>query len=395
MVADDAALKRARVTIKVIGVGGGGNSVLMRMAKSDFIREQNIEDIELIGINTDAKQLARLNAQGIPVLQIGDTLTHGRGTGGNAAIGEQAAKSDEARIKKVIEGADLVFITAGMGAGTGTGAVPVVSKIAKDLGVLTIGVVTLPFKFEGSRKMRIAKEGTAEMQSYMDALLAIHNDNLMKLPENRKLTLVNAFKLADQVLEQAILCIAELILKTGVINVDFADVTTIFRQSDSSDALLGIGASKNSAVDAVKKAIESPLLDKSLKGARGVILNLSGDKTMSLCDVNDASEYICAQTDPNVNIILGTVIDEKLKGEIRATIIATDFAGSEDSLDVPSMGKPLAAPAPAAKKREFDLEPPAFMQKKNSQAAPAHGAFAIPAFKLTPDMPSAPKKEDH
>ena len=240
MMADDTTLKRARVKIKVVGIGGGGNSVLLRMAKSDFIHAQNIEDIELIAINTDAKQLAMLEDAGITCLQIGAAITHGRGTGGNLEVGEQAAKADEGRIKEALSGADLVFVTAGMGAGTGTGVVPVVSQIAKELGVLTIGVVTLPFAFEGTRKKRLAEAGVLKMQGYMDALLAIHNDNLMKLPENRKITLVQAFKLADSVLEQAIRCIAELILKTGVINVDFADVTTIFTQSEASDALLGI-----------------------------------------------------------------------------------------------------------------------------------------------------------
>ena len=390
MMADDTALKRARVTIKVIGVGGGGNHVLARMAQSDFIHAQNIEDIELIAINTEARQLALLENLGITCLQIGEQVTQGRGTGGNAAIGEAAAKADEAKIKNAITGADIVFITGSLGGGTGTGAVPTVAEVAKDLGVLTVGVVTLPFAFEGSRKTRFAQQSITAMQGYMDALLAIHNDNLMKMPENRKITLVDAFKVADSVLEQAIRCIAELILKTGVINVDFADVTTIFTQSESSDALLGIGLADDAAT-AVAAAAKSPLLDKSLKGARGVILNLTGDENMSLYDVDNATKFICEQTDPNVNIILGTVIDENMKGKVQATIIATDFAGST-AIKAPKLDVPQSK---LQKPKGIELSTPSFMQQPKAPQAPQPpeppkqekpaGAFAIPAFRLTPN----------
>lgn len=393
MMADDTALKRARVTIKVIGVGGGGNHVLARMAQSDFIHAQNIEDIELIGINTEAAQLALLENMGITCLQIGEQLTQGRGTGGNAAVGEAAAKADEAKIKNAITGADIVFITGSLGGGTGTGAVPTVAEVAKDLGILTVGVVTLPFAFEGSRKTRFAQQSITAMQGYMDALLAIHNDNLMKMPENRKITLVDAFKVADSVLEQAIRCIAELILKTGVVNVDFADVTTIFTQSESSDALLGIGLADDAAT-AVAAAAKSPLLDKSLKGARGVILNLTGDENMSLYDVDNATKFICEQTDPNVNIILGTVIDEDMKGKVQATIIATDFAGST-AIKAPKLDVPQSK---LQKPKGIELSTPSFMQQPKAPQAPHApeppqppkqeknaGAFAIPAFRLTPN----------
>lgn len=393
MMADDTALKRARVTIKVIGVGGGGNHVLARMAQSDFIHAQNIEDIELIGINTEAAQLALLENMGITCLQIGEQLTQGRGTGGNAAVGEAAAKADEAKIKNAITGADIVFITGSLGGGTGTGAVPTVAEVAKDLGILTVGVVTLPFAFEGSRKTRFAQQSITAMQGYMDALLAIHNDNLMKMPENRKITLVDAFKVADSVLEQAIRCIAELILKTGVVNVDFADVTTIFTQSESSDALLGIGLADDAAT-AVAAAAKSPLLDKSLKGARGVILNLTGDENMSLYDVDNATKFICEQTDPNVNIILGTVIDEDMKGKVQATIIATDFAGST-AIKAPKLDVPQSK---LQKPKGIELSTPSFMQQPKAPQAPHApeppqppkqeknaSAFAIPAFRLTPN----------
>lgn len=395
MMADDTALKRAHVNIKVIGVGGGGNSVLARMADSDFIHAQNIEDIELVAINTEAKPLDALDGRGITCLQIGETVTHGRGTGGSIEAGEAAAKADAVKIKGALQGADIVFLTAGMGAGTGTGAVPVVAQLAKELGVLTVGVVTMPFAFEGTRKKRTAEAGLTKMQGYMDALLAIHNDNLMKIPENKKITLVDAFKLADSVLEQAIRCIAELILKTGVINVDFADVTTIFTQSESSDALLGIGLADDAAA-AVEEAVKSPLLDKSLKGARGVILNLTGDETMSLLDVDNATKFICEQTDPNVNIILGTVIDKEMQGKVQATIIATDFADGVVVLPPPQMPS-MQPPTPSLQKpKPAELSTPSFMNHPQrpatlpqSQQKPA-GAFAMPPFPLVHD-PKGPQ----
>ena len=279
-------------------------------------------------------------------------------------MAEQAAKAEENKIKDALNGADLIFITAGMGGGTGTGAAPVVARLAKELGILSVGVVTVPFSFEGSRKKRTAMEGIVKMQSQMDALIAVENDNLMKLPENRRMTIVTAFEYADEVLKQAINCVAELILTTGVINVDFADVTTIFRQSDSSDALLGIGSSKRSAVDAVKAAAESPLIDKGLKGARGVILNLTGDHTLSLYDVDEATRYIVEHADPEVNIILGTVVDDS----------------------VVMKSPTVKVPESKVQKTAFSLDTPSFMNK--TQEKPAFkqpGAFAIPAFKLTDD----------
>lgn len=347
---DDAAIKKALVTIKVFGVGGGGNSVLKRIAESDFL------DIDLVAVNTDSHALSFSNTNAIRSVQIGEMITKGRGTGGRVELGEQAAKADSERLKSMMVGADMIFITAAMGGGTGTGAAPIVARLAKELGMLTVGVVTLPFSFEGRRKQRIANEGIVKMQSYMDALIVVKNDNLMKLPENKDLSMVDAFHEADSVLRQAIRCVAELILTIGVINVDFADMTTIFRQSESADALLGIGRSKISAVKAVQEAIQSPLIDKSLKGARGIILNITGDETLPIHDVNAAASYIFSQTEDDVNIILGTVIDKSMNGMIQATIIATDFADSlalkSPTIDVPkstvtvSKGFDFNAPKP-------------------------------------------------
>lgn len=373
----DETLVKPKVKIKVFGVGGGGNSVLMRMG------QHNELDIELYAVNTDAKQL-QITAQvgGVNCIQIGENLTRGRGTGGNIQIGEQAAKNDAAKLQAAMNGADLVFVTAGMGGGTGTGAAPIVARLAKEMGILSVGVVTVPFAFEGNRKKKVAQEGITKMQSQMDALIAVENDNLSKLPENRKMSLVKAFECADNILKQAINCVAELILTTGVINVDFADVTTIFRQSESSDALLGIGVSERSAVDAVKIAAESPLIDKGLTGARGIILNLTGDSTLSLYDVDEATRYIVKHTDPEVNIILGTVEDNTMKGAVQATIIATDFADSV-VMKAPTVKVPESAiKKETLQKETFQMEVPAFMNKDKKEEKPSQ-PFAIPAFKLT------------
>ncbi|EJU27063.1 cell division protein FtsZ [Selenomonas sp. CM52] len=372
MITDDTKIKRAVVTIKIIGVGGGGNSVIERIA------EGNELDVELIAINTDAKQLAYMEEAGIKALAIGRELTKGLGTGGVADLGEAAAKGDEAKIKEVLKGADLVFVTASMGGGAGTGAAPVVAKIAKDMGILTVGVVTVPFSFEGARKKRVANEGIAKMQGNLDALIVVHNDNLMKLPENKHMTLVNAFKAADDVLRQAINCIAELILTTGEINVDFADLTSTFRQSQSGDALLGIGESQRSAIEAVQKAVESPLVEKSLTGARGLILNLSGSERMTLDDVGEATNYIRENTHPDVNIILGTIIDSSMGQTIRATIIATDFVDG-----VVMKAQRMEAPESKLKTESIaSLEPPSFM-KQPTEKVPAFASrsdFALPKF---------------
>ena len=372
MITDDTKIKRAVVTIKIIGVGGGGNSVIERIA------EGNELDVELIAINTDAKQLAYMEEAGVKALAIGRELTKGLGTGGVADLGEAAAKGDEAKIKEVLKGADLVFVTASMGGGAGTGAAPVVAKIAKDMGILTVGVVTVPFSFEGARKKRIANEGIAKMQGNLDALIVVHNDNLMKLPENKHMTLVNAFKAADDILRQAINCIAELILTTGEINVDFADLTSTFRQSQSGDALLGIGESQRSAIEAVQKAVESPLVEKSLTGARGLILNLSGSERMTLDDVGEATNYIRENTHPDVNIILGTVIDSSMGQTIRATIIATDFVDG-----VVMKAQRMEAPESKLKTESIaSLEPPSFM-KQATEKVPAFSSrsdFTLPKF---------------
>ena len=355
-----AGITRAVIRIKVVGVGGGGNSVLLRLA------EDRIPGIELLGVNTEAKQLSLLKDAGIEVLQIGERLTKGRGTGGVAEIGEKAAENEIARLEQVLKDVDLVFITAGMGGGVGTGAAPVIARLVKKLGMLSIGVVTVPFSFEGKRKLRVAEQGVEAMREQMDALLVVHNDNLMNLPGNKRMTLMQSFKEADSILRQAILCISEVILVTGVVNVDFADVVSIFRQSGSSDALLGIGESRNgSVIEAVQHAIESPQVERALDGARGLILNISGDETLPLFEVNEAMEYVTAHTHPDLNVVFGTIVEPTLSGTVRATLVATDFVDSADAYRTPK----VRTGQPGNARRSQSIMKSAAAQQQNRRAA--------------------------
>ena len=313
-----AEIIKPKITIKVVGVGGGGNNIVR------CVREKYDLDITLIGLNSDLRQLNTLHKQGITVLPVGERLTNGRGTGGRVELGEQAARGSEKQIRALLEGTDLVVIVATMGGGFGTGAAPVVAEIAQEMGILSIGVVTTPFHFEMARKMQTAQAGIARMQGYTDAFITVRNDNLLKIAPDRNMSFVDAFSLADEVLRQTVGCVAELILTTGVINVDFADVTTIFRQGGSSDALLAIGTDE-SPQKAVRKAIESPLIDRGIEGARGVVLNITGSPAMSLRDVDEAVHYIHRNAHPEVNVIVGLVVQPEMAGRVQATLIATDF----------------------------------------------------------------------
>ena len=313
-----AEIIKPKITIKVVGVGGGGNNIVR------CVREKYDLDITLIGLNSDLRQLNTLHKQGITVLPVGEKLTNGRGTGGRVELGEQAARGSEKQIRALLEGTDLVVIVATMGGGFGTGAAPVVAEIAQEMGILSIGVVTTPFHFEMARKMQTAQAGIARMQGYTDAFITVRNDNLLKIAPDRNMSFVDTFSLADEVLRQTVGCVAELILTTGVINVDFADVTTIFRQGGSSDALLAIGTDE-SPQKAVRKAIESPLIDRGIEGARGVVLNITGSPAMSLRDVDEAVHYIHRNAHPEVNVIVGLVVQPEMAGRVQATLIATDF----------------------------------------------------------------------
>ena len=336
------------VAIKVVGVGGAGNNVVNRMVKS------GTQGVEFISINTDKQALAVSSAD--EKIQIGEKLTHGQGAGSNPEVGKRSAEENRSNIARAVENADMVFITAGMGGGTGTGAAPTVAEIAKESGVLTVGVVTRPFKFEGKRRADQAEVGIQEMMSKVDSLLIIPNDRL-KYATDQKVTLSNAFEIADDVLKQAVTSISDLIKNTGFINLDFADVTTIMK--DAGFAHMGVGRSsgKGKAEDAARMAVASPLMETSINGARGVLINITGSQEMGLEDVEAAATLVQEAAHPDANIIFGATFDDSLQDEIRVTVIATGFDSAPTaSFETPKetaaapqvhVSVPKAEPAPA------------------------------------------------
>ncbi|NLC53987.1 MAG: cell division protein FtsZ [Firmicutes bacterium] len=303
-------------TIKVIGVGGGGTNAVNRMI------EAGLQGVEFVAINTDGQALLRSKAD--TRLRIGDQLTKGLGAGANPEIGRQAAEESKDEISQVLSGTDMVFITAGMGGGTGTGAAPVIAEMAKEAGALTVGVVTKPFNFEGKVRMIQAEDGVKALKERVDTLITIPNERLFQIVD-KKTSFVEAFKIADDVLRQGVQGISDLITITGLINVDFADVKTIMNNAGS--ALMGIGVAKgdNRAVDAAKSAVSSPLLETSIAGAKGILLNITGSSDLGLFEINEAAAIITEAADPDANIIFGAVIDDNLGEEIRITVIATGF----------------------------------------------------------------------
>ncbi len=302
--------------IKVIGVGGGGNNAVNRMITA------GLQGVEFVTVNTDSQAL-QLSRAGEKV-QIGIKLTKGLGAGANPEIGAKAAEESREELAKVLKGADMVFVTAGMGGGTGTGAAPIVAEVAKEMGALTVGVVTRPFTFEGRKRAMQAEKGIAELKSKVDTLITIPNDRLLQVVDKHT-TIHEAFRIADDVLRQGVQGISDLIAVPGLINLDFADVKTIM--SNTGSALMGIGQAtgENRASDAARKAISSPLLETSIEGAKGVLLNITGGTNLTLFEVNEAAGIIAEAADPEANIIFGAVIDENLKEEIRVTVIATGF----------------------------------------------------------------------
>ncbi len=303
-------------SLKVIGVGGGGTNAVNRMI------EAKIQGVEFIAINTDGQALNRSNAD--IRLRIGDALTKGLGAGANPEIGQRAALESKDEILGVLQGADMVFVTAGMGGGTGTGAAPIIAQMARELGALTVGVVTKPFLFEGRIRQNQAEKGVATLKENVDTLITIPNERLLQIVD-KNTSIVEAFRMADDVLRQGVQGISDLITITGLINVDFADVKTIM--STAGSALMGIGLSKGEgrAVQAAKSAINSSLLETSIEGSKGVLLNITGSSNLTLADVNEAAAVITEAADPDANIIFGAVIDESLGEEIRVTVIATGF----------------------------------------------------------------------
>ncbi|KKQ77198.1 MAG: Cell division protein FtsZ [Parcubacteria group bacterium GW2011_GWC1_38_6] len=303
--------------IKVVGVGGSGCNTVSRMAKS------RIRGVELVAINTDNQDLKKANAD--YHIRIGRNLTRGLGAGMNPEIGRKSAEEQREEISKLLKGSDMVFVACGLGGGTGSGAAPIVAEIAKKAGALTVGVVTKPFSFEGVSRTRIAENSHRLLKKKVDALLAIQNDKLLSIVEPNT-TVVNAFSVCDDILRQAVQGISDLILLPGIINVDFANVKTIMK--DSGSALFGVGYAKgeNRAQKAAISAIRSPLLDVSPKGAKGVLFNISGGKDMSLAEIDEISRIITGEISPDARIVFGAVYDDKLKkGEIKVTVIATGF----------------------------------------------------------------------
>jgi len=321
--------------IKVIGVGGGGGNAVASMVDG-----AEIAGVDFVSVNTDAQVL--LDNVVPTKLQIGEKLTRGLGVGGDPEIGAQAAEESMDKIKELMVDSDMVFVTAGMGGGTGTGAAPVIAKFAREAGALTVGIVTKPFAFEGSRRNMIAEDGVERLRDEVDTLIVIPNQRLMDVID-RKMTLVEAFKVADSVLSQAVGGIAEIITTPGLVNVDFADVKTIM--ADAGSALLGIGdgVGENRAAMAARAAVSSPLLDLSIDGARGVLINITGGPDITMYEVDEAARTISNAADPDANIIFGSVIKKEMSDQVRITVIATGF--DETQARIAKMTKPTQAPS--------------------------------------------------
>ena len=368
--------------IKVIGVGGGGGN-----AVSSMIETGQVNGVEFIVANTDAQVLLANRAP--TKLQIGEKLTKGLGVGGHPEIGAQAAEESAEKIKELLIDSDMVFITAGMGGGTGTGAASVIAKIAKEVGALTVGIVTKPFAFEGTRRMVAAEDGIEKLKEVTDTLIVIPNQRLMDVID-RKMTLVDAFKVVDSVLGQAVGGIADIITTPGLVNVDFADVKTIMK--DAGTALLGIGTGvgENRAQMAARAAVSSPLLDLSIEGARGVLFNIAGGPDMTMFEVDEAARIISNSADPDANIIFGSVIKSDLSDQVRITVIATGFDETRSRLAKMSSStqKPVVQgvvseqPTIESKVREYEdsRDTDSLTQPDNSDDDTFGEKFEIPAF---------------
>lgn len=328
--------------IKVIGCGGGGNNAVNRMI------EAGLKNVEFIGINTDKQALFLSKAD--TKIQLGDKLTRGLGAGANPEVGRKAAEESRDEITEALKGSDMVFITCGMGGGTGTGAAPVVAEIAKSMNILTVGVVTKPFPFEGRKRMVHAEGGINSLKQSVDTLVTIPNERLLALVD-KKTTLVESFKKADDVLRQGVQGISDLITIPGLINLDFADISTIMVDKGLAHMGVGVGKGDNRAQDAAREAISSPLLETSIIGATGVLLNVTGGSDLSLLEINEAAQIVQEEADPDANIIFGAVIDESLNDEIRITVIATGFdsevgkgvVGTQETVNKPSAKEEVAA----------------------------------------------------
>ena len=363
--ADENMMLDGTATIKVIGIGGAGNNAVNRMVDS------GIKGVEFITVNTDRQAL--LLSKAASKIQIGEKITRGLGAGANPDIGAQAAEESKSEIAEALRGADMVFVTAGMGGGTGTGAAPIVAATAKEMGILTIGVVTKPFTFEGKKRLSQAERGVESLKGKVDTLVVIPNDKLLQIID-RKTSIVEAFKMADDVLRQGVQGISDLIAIPGLVNLDFADVKTIMLNTGMAHMGIGRASGENRAEDAAKQAIQSPLLETSIEGARGVIINITGGTNLGLHEVNTAAELVQRSVDPEANIIFGAVIDESLDEDIVITVIATGFekepgmAGNipvSEIVDKAWDKKINSIPTPADNSNSADnLDIPSFLRNK-------------------------------
>ena len=314
------------VNIKVVGVGGAGTNVVNRMVRS------GTKGVDFIAVNTDKQALDASSAN--YKIQIGEKLTQGKGAGANPEVGKKAAEENRSQIAKVLEGTDMVFVTCGMGGGTGTGGAPIVSDVAREQGILTVGVVTKPFGFEGRRRMQQAEQGIAELKGKVDSLVIIPNDRL-KHATDQKITFANAFEIADDVLRQAVESISDLIKNVGFINLDFADVTAVMKDAGLAHMGVGRAAGKGKAEEAARLAVSSPLLETSINGAKGVLVNVTGSMDIGLEEVETAANLVQQAANPDANIIFGATFDESLEDEIRVTVIATGFDKDDEVVEKP------------------------------------------------------------
>ncbi|MDE2992202.1 MAG: cell division protein FtsZ [Chloroflexota bacterium] len=352
-------------TIKVVGVGGGGSNAVDRMIDVD------VSGVEFITVNTDAQALMR--SQASVRVHIGEKATRGLGSGGNPVLGHKAAEESAEDLRQSLEGADMIFIAAGMGGGTGTGGAPVVADIAQESDALTVGVVTRPFAFEGTARARVADDGIQDLGERVDTLVVIPNDRLLNVAD-AKSTISEAFALADDVLRQAIQGVSDLITMPGLINLDFNDVRAVMTDAGTALMAMGEGQGETRATDAITQALNSPLLDTSMDGARGVLLNFTGGSDMTLYEVNEAAEIVAKTADPNANIIFGTVVDESLEGRIHVTVIATGFQHERKEVRPAARTRARTPASPRVRELDFspgpealpEIEIPAFLRRKSA-----------------------------
>ena len=350
--------------LKVVGIGGGGSNAVDRMI------EEHVQGVEFIAINTDAQALVRSSAP--TRIRVGDKATRGLGSGGQPSLGQKAAEESLDEIREAVEGADMVFIAAGMGGGTGTGGAPVVADVARETGALTVGVVTRPFDFEGSTRGRYAEEGIRNLQERVDTLVMIPNQQLLAVADP-KMSVTEAFALADDVLRQGIQGVSDLITQPGLINLDFNDVRAVMTESGTALMAIGEAQGEDRATEAIQQALNSPLLNVSVDGARGVLLNFTGGPDMTLHEVNEAADIVAKAAEPNANIIFGTVIDEAMEGRLQVTVIATGFQTSAVEARPTRRRSSRVSSSPVVRELDFsgrsressEVEIPAFLRRRS------------------------------